>query len=760
MIKRRKHPTNIYRAIFIPCFLILLLCFVWTASASAAESVTIKFYAGQVLTCRAYYGTAGGYTQQLKVRVNGQEEDVPWPTEEPLKVTIGSDGTAVEFFNVVTDPNGDEYRSQVTSPAGDDPRPFPPAANFSINFRYVPPNSPGAVNVAQVECAVTPKIEVRCYNDKRETTIYPGANYPELAIVTFVAEELYAMGGGKGLYRGSGRDISIRMSRRNDDTASGGKYFVPCLLKDLNKSGLSFSNLGNNNEHALSWKGLFYAVGVSGLNSFERSISYGIADGSNIPEGAASLDIEIGAFDPVAVGVYSWNWTEVFTLHFDLKLLTNNSFPYPVELKRKDVDVGSRIDNVDFVREEIYKLGGAARAHTALCGDNHVTPYEGDPGPFILKLGDKTLSNDGGRRGYQYYEIYSVLLNAERKAAGDIVPGPSWPESGSGEDWLQVAATARYSQRSVIYNCVWECLVSEGKYQGFILTGTPYRVCLHPTNAGYGLGGGTVMYIKGVEKKLRLNQQPDGGTYGFFADRARDSILDHESVHSYQFLRGMDVYDLDGDNLYVNGTRGQNRYLKFSFDSKTRGFVVPDSGYVCEVDRLRFGRDGDQNNTYDKQGQFVTLIGIDAQKICDGAPGVEFPTDIPSDIPDSFITFKVKKIFLYQAAHSEGSPPKNIPSAEYPLLNVGCVEIVKLNSAPLDSNGTAYVKGVNGEYKPMRYILKINPYTFGGETERADILDRIAQGYNQIAILYEIIYKDEPLEYDASNVAIMTGIGG
>ncbi len=585
------------------------------------------------------------------------------------------------------------------------------------------------------------KVRVYAYHDDRETFIYTGEkNYPEIATIAFVAVNVNPGDPNTGkpiLYDGA---INVKVKSADYNLS------VPYSLIDMTSTDM-FKDLKHLAEH---WNGLFCELDYSGAELLLSGLrGIGLQDHPNDGSGSTgkdkNIDVKFGVgHNPVIIGVESWNYKPGATLKFDISVV-EHSVDADVELMNQQSLVITGIDNVNLVRENIFKNGDITKQlpPKGQC-------YTGDPGPWVIDFGDKTINPNTGH-GIIYDGILGALVKAEKYG------GPR-PVSGGGPDWLQVAAADRCAANTPVFNCVWKIVAAPNLIDPTY--GSPVYGMVNDFISPY------MIELNSSEKAIRFDEEGMKDIYGFRYYGSRQVVIDHEALHTYHLVRGELVYDDDDDMLYVNSAteNTQNTYLNFSFDNKSRGFRVFPSVYVASSiinpDKWDASTEGcgDKGGTATKakcrSGYFMQKMQLtsDAVMLLFGDPenGISpvgfaglVPTTIPNDIPKGEIMPQIIKAFLYKGGDIKLSSRKQ---------NVGFywIHFDSSNTIPPTSDPDGKRLGANGYYVPGTIQFKFGPYD-GTADEAKQIISLIKNyGYDRLVILYEIVYHEEPFEYDAN----------
>jgi hypothetical protein len=565
----------------------------------------------------------------------------------------------------------------------------------------------------------TPKIKIYAYQNDSETITRQNAdlNYPELAFLTLVAVKEYP-DGRKELYEGDGITISISPA----NVCLVGSLEVPHELSNLTEAGGQFlvdylARIQNNQD--FEWKGFYEAVGYGGIDRLKGAVQGTDASNGN-PASNNDLSVLIGKDkNPVVIGIRSWNYVQfIKTVDFVLSV-TGQPTGEIVELDKSFINIGLNIDNVDFVREEIayeqdYK-NKSIEENRPGTGEH----WTKDPGAFVVRFKDKNTVNETTRKGRRYEEIIEIMVDVQKNPSLKLEPG-------GGVDWLQVAAVDIYNTGGKVFNCVWEVVCKDlgNNRPGMVEEpiGWPWRISLNPF----------------FFEEIRFNL-PQGSSFGFVAEKARDSAIRHEALHCYLDLPGMYVDDEErlgvGDLCYIEHGGGENPHLRYSFDSKDKGYLLPNEEKADPVDKWLNGLTGDSVMHEPLIGHYMTRIDnrlkpweLEAVFSGQGGPN-RIPTDIPDNLPFLYEVW-VRDVYLK-------GPKETIRLAARSWINI----------TEQKEPNIYYTKGYQLNTK---YYFEIKAYPNNTTwLEPGEILQFILGGY-ELYVLYMIYYMDMPYEYDAS----------
>jgi hypothetical protein len=560
------------------------------------------------------------------------------------------------------------------------------------------------------------KIKIYAYQNKSETIIRQSKvhNYPELAFLTLVALREYP-GGRKELYEGDYIPVQVHNVFLSQSP--------PCELSNLTEAGGQFLVDYLQNNQDFEWKGFWDAVGLNGLKGAIEATD--ASNGNPASNNDLSVLIEKDK-NPVVVGIRSWNYDPFLR---NLPILLSIAFQpsgETVELDNDYIEIGLNIDNVNFSREEIayeedYK-NKPIEENRPGTGEH----WTKDPGAFVVRFKDKNTVNETTRKGRRYEEIIEIMVDVQKNPLLKL-------ESGGGVDWLQVAATDIYNNKNEVFNCVWEVECKDIDAVGWVYPNLPWHVILNP-----------------FLDFQRFNL-PRGNSYGFFYDEARDNTIRHEALHCYHLLPGMYVDDEEKyeeksgsysyywpDECYVEHGGGQNPHLRYSFDSKVNGYVFPDFNIGDPVDAWLNGLTGDSIFHNQMVGYYMTRIDdrLGKEELEAVFSGQDCPNLIATDIPNNLpFLDEVEVLDVYLKG----------PKGTIKLEDSSWIDITGQ-----EERNIHYTRGYQVNTK---YYFKIKAYPETENTARwpaKEVLRLIRECGYKLYVLYLIIYRDGPYEYDAS----------
>ena len=649
--------------------------------------------------------------------------------------------------------------------------------------------------------------EVYAFYNSKETIIYQNkdANYPEVAFITLVAVKRDLINNNLELYDCKDGPIKIKVGLETtgeppDDVIGYIATELPYQLANLTENGLRLSNVGGTKEifsdaeleggelgGELNWKrGLFQALGydAGAISSLRGALAATNQykgkrmDGDYLVLDAPRNDIVVSFGEAekgiVVVAVKTWNYVkDAGDIVFKLENITEDAGDLWAEMKSENVKIDLNVDNVDFTE---------------------INSGHDNKKLVILP------------RSQTYDQI--IEMKVWEAQTGRSLKG------GDGPDWLEVAAVDIYNNPpndnakkifSHILNIRIEELKNESypergdsgqRHYGEVKPAIPRTVLLNP-----------------YKEETRFNSENTRTSYGSVYKNWRDNICFHEALHCYQFSASSIRFDQDtngtlydtelgwmcldgsysgGDDLYVNQDGGQDRFLKFSFDDRSRGFLRRDASITPEIEGWLEGVSGDNNNVKythsSTSGTFITnvyggrgglgkLTADDIKNIFKGN-GIErlIPTEIPEDLPELKKDFpKILKIYIYKRPLeiSGSGGQTSLPGGQISIggLMYNCGDdlngIVEIVPIPLDSLIRNY-----GSYQPCKHSFKFNGYagTSSDKISRAENYIKLFTEYGYgLYILY--CYEHKPAdyyyengipanEYDADYFGITHGEGG
>lgn len=604
----------------------------------------------------------------------------------------------------------------------------------------------------------TVKVAVYYRTDETTVSTAEGLNYPEISVVSFVATMPPDPDTGRTLYDNRWGVVALNVT-------AGGLEDIKCGLfgGDPNRRNPYFGGIQGNEADALDWKGFFYSLGHMNAQYFGRGFSLE-AEYNNSTEVFLNEPWGGGRAGLGTVTAVSWYWGKaqnpMLQLNVDLSPSTNlrdsDGNPVKVEIDKKNVQLSLNVDNCDFVREKIYKIGNGDYA----AGIDNEQPnifkgetYAKDPGKFVLDLKELkfTLWDQEEGFGHPYTSIWDILVSAQESDVAENqgkIRTMAWPVKGGGADWVQVSAAELYNSvedYKTISNCVWKIMVGD---KPTVSGETPYLVQL-------------CLFSQEQPIKYRFNGIASTSGYGFQPFEKRDGMILHEAVHCYHFLPGAGVYDnKDLDHLYVadNESGAENPKLKYSFDHKYRGFMNPSSD--SSLPWLN-GDYGPKILNDSKHGIFVSIIDLDPSifgtldeknkfSLPPKSALVRRTANVPTDFPgvryedklDDFFFIKkdIRGVYLYR----EGAEPISVDNFYESWIKV------KFEAGEK-------VEARHGRYLPLTYYLEIKGFVSSLEAkENMEFLQAIKQkGYDKLVIISDFRYLYPPYEFDADYNAII-----
>jgi hypothetical protein len=228
----------------------------------------------------------------------------------------------------------------------------------------------------------------------------------------------------------------------------------------------------------------------------------------------------------------------------------------------------------------------------------------------------------------------------------------------------------------------------------------------------------------------------------------------HESLHAYHFNqanRGRYWFDSDGDELIVSnaGSGSQNRYSKFIWDHRNRGFinyVGPSSGSLVQpMSWLNDWGDSKRNDVYkgffamrlDNKLRYLDLYNIFSEMSTrpPATPILSLPTIIPADFPSRIIRANVISVCLYNPAAGVAIKLGGYFSGGAPLSPV-----------VLDLPSPRKRVSMNGEYSSQEFNMRLYRINY------PPALSLITSQGWQLYAIFGISYKGiHPYEFDASS---------
>ena len=598
------------------------------------------------------------------------------------------------------------------------------------------------------------------------------ANYPEVTPYFLVVIE--NDGTSKRFFTG-GADGNKKMRLRIDAPGIADASLLmerlrcPHDIVNLSENGLELSDAGIDEAiedeltevGAVNWKGLYYALGFDDNTPGDsiESLKLALANtNTSNGEDRPHNDLEIvfdkdNPFQVVAIKTWNYN-TSYLQLPIEFVNFVQDPetdlpiWPFGSMLSLMNAwTVDLNIDNVDLVREEIQR-------HIYL-EDGSLEDFIPEPGEHI----DDKVTNLGSLvvagiivdsmtgEGRTYDEIIEILVDIALGNTANFITGDL--PSGGGIDWLQVAAADIYNADvdSEVFQCVWEIISGSPPYDpsdvGEVFPNIPYIVYLNP-----------------FYRYIRFNTASNA--YEFHSNKSRDSLVWHESLHSYQSLPGRLVNDEEdgnekiNDKLYVKQGGGKTPYHTFAYDDKSRGFVKPNpflSQYfnISTVLTYSLGFYGDDhffnvsanNNVSRDKGYFIVRIDdkLTEDNLTQLFTGQGSFQDI---IPDPFIDFGF---------------PEDLPvvrywitqSKVYLFVNPGIdFEVDYLSTGLLRE--TTRVESDYGYYDSQNVVIdNIGSFLRSGTYPAPKTcLDLLKRGQASLWAIFTIQYPDDPDEYDAS----------
>jgi len=593
------------------------------------------------------------------------------------------------------------------------------------------------------------------------------ADYPEVTPYFFVVIE--NDGTNKKLFTGGDTgNKKIRARMKVLPVPEGPSGDIPHYdIVNLSENGLELSDAGIDKAEisALNRKGLYYVLGFDDENPGDSIDSFKLALGNTNTikgEDAMGNELEI-VFDKdnpfQVVAIKTWNYEDCFTdLPIDFESFVQDPAtdlliePLGITLSSDDTQIVElNIDKVDLVREEIqrhiYLEDGSLEDFVPEAGE-HIDDKVDSLGRFVVA---GIIVDPMTGEGRTYDEIIEILVDIALGNTAGFITGDL--PSGGGEDWLQVAAADIYNEDvdSEVFNCVWEIISgmhpSVPDALGAISPEIPDKVYLDPFD-------------------IRMRFNLPGGAYNFHCNKTRDSVVWHESLHSYAFLPGRLVNDEEdgnhkmNDRLFVKQGGGQAPYLTFSYDDKSRGFLRPNPIWEgFNISKVRAYLDGHHGDDYFFDSSFNSFLndsddGRFIMRIDDKLTEDDLKqlfVDGKDIVPDPFIHY----------GFPEGVPTPPDPGFEvegiYLYLEPGIdckIDFLTIGR----SRQQIRVESDYGYYDTHdQEIIKIESWALPDSFPSPKICFKLLKrGYAKLYVLFRIKYFYYPGDYDASYFADIT----